>query len=102
MTLLTPPPVDPEDHEMLVPSSDFPTEGPLPVEVLAGAPADTTNTVDAQAVDDPASARFTWTVEKFSRLNVKKLYSDPFNVGGFKWRILIFPKGTMQTICQCI
>lgn len=53
--------------------------------VLAGAPADTTNTVDAQAVDDPASARFTWTVEKFSRLNVKKLYSDPFNVGGFKW-----------------
>ncbi|WMV31567.1 hypothetical protein MTR67_024952, partial [Solanum verrucosum] len=93
MTLLTPPPIDPEDHEMLVPSSDFPTEGPQPMEVLAVAPAVTTNTVDAQAVDDPASARFTWTVEKFSRLNVKKLYSDPFNVGGFKWRILIFPKG---------
>ncbi|XP_049403180.1 ubiquitin C-terminal hydrolase 12-like [Solanum stenotomum] len=93
MTLLTPPPIDPEDHEMLVPSSDFPTEGPQPMEVLAVAPAVPTNTVDAQAVDDPASARFTWTVEKFSRLNVKKLYSDPFNVGGFKWRILIFPKG---------
>uniref|UniRef100_A0A0V0H703 Putative ovule protein n=1 Tax=Solanum chacoense TaxID=4108 RepID=A0A0V0H703_SOLCH len=62
------------------------------MEVLAVAPAVPTNTVDAQAVDDPASARFTWTVEKFSRLNVKK-YSDVFDIGGYKWRILIFPKG---------
>lgn len=53
--------------------------------VLAVAPAETTNTVDAQAVDNPATGRFTWTVEKFSRLNMKKLYSDPFKVGGYKW-----------------
>ncbi|KAG6677675.1 hypothetical protein I3843_14G037900 [Carya illinoinensis] len=96
MTLMTPPPLDqqqqqqqPDDDEMLVPHTDFP-EGPQPMEV---AQAETANTVDTQAVDDPPSARFTWTIENFSRLNNKKLYSDTFFVGGYKWRILIFPKG---------
>ncbi|GMY23515.1 ubiquitin carboxyl-terminal hydrolase 12-like isoform X6 [Fagus crenata] len=109
MTLMTPPPLDQqqqpppppqpqpqpqpqqqqEDDEMLVPHTDFP-EGPQPMEV---AQAETASTVDAQAVDDPPSARFTWTIENFSRLNAKKLYSDVFFVGGYKWRILIFPKG---------
>ncbi|OIT27340.1 PREDICTED: ubiquitin carboxyl-terminal hydrolase 12-like [Nicotiana attenuata] len=90
MTLMTPPPVDPEEDEMLVPNSDFPVEGPQPMEV---ATADTASTVDGPSVDDPPSARFTWTIENFSRLNTKKLYSDVFHVGGYKWRILIFPKG---------
>nr|XP_016484081.1 PREDICTED: ubiquitin carboxyl-terminal hydrolase 12-like [Nicotiana tabacum] len=90
MTLMTPPPVDPEEDEMLVPNSDFPVEGPQPMEV---ATADTASTVDGPPVDDPPSARFTWTIENFSRLNSKKLYSDVFHVGGYKWRILIFPKG---------
>ncbi|XP_028053100.1 ubiquitin carboxyl-terminal hydrolase 12-like isoform X3 [Camellia sinensis] len=90
MTLVTPPPLDQEDDEMLVPHSDFATEGPQPMEV---APAETANTVDAQAVDDPPSARFTWTIENFARLNTKKLYSEVFYVGGYKWRVLIFPKG---------
>ncbi|XP_040994177.1 ubiquitin C-terminal hydrolase 12-like isoform X2 [Juglans microcarpa x Juglans regia] len=95
MTLMTPPPLDQqqqqqqqEDDEMLVPHTDFP-EGPQPME----AQTETANTVDTQAVDDPPSARFTWTIENFSRLNNKKLYSDIFFVGGYKWRILIFPKG---------
>ncbi|XP_010312501.2 ubiquitin C-terminal hydrolase 12 isoform X3 [Solanum lycopersicum] len=90
MTLMTPPPVEPEDEEMLVPNSDFPVEGPQPMEV---ATADTASTVEGPQVDDPPSGRFAWTIEKFSRLNVKKLYSEVFNVGGYKWRILIFPKG---------
>ncbi|XP_035546154.1 ubiquitin carboxyl-terminal hydrolase 13-like isoform X2 [Juglans regia] len=96
MTLMTPPPLDQQqqqqqqdDDEMLVPHTDFP-EGPQPMEV---AQTETANTVDTQAVDDPPSARFTWTIENFSRLNTKKLYSDIFFVGGYKWRILIFPKG---------
>ncbi|XP_055831418.1 ubiquitin C-terminal hydrolase 12-like isoform X2 [Solanum dulcamara] len=84
MTLMTPPPVEPEDEEMLVPNSDFPVEGPQPMEA---------STVEGPQVDDPPSARFAWTIENFSRLNVKKLYSEVFNVGGYKWRILIFPKG---------
>ncbi|XP_076909747.1 ubiquitin C-terminal hydrolase 12-like [Bidens hawaiensis] len=91
MTLMTPPPIDPEEEEMLVPHSEFPTaEGPQPMDV---APAEATNTVDASVVDDPPSARFTWTIENFSRLSGKKLYSDAFFVGGYKWRVLIFPKG---------
>lgn len=91
MTLLTPPPIDQaEDEQMLVPHADFVPEGPQPMEV---APAEATNTVDAQAVDEPPSARFTWKIENFSKLNMKKQYSDVFLVGGYKWRVLIFPKG---------
>ncbi|KAL8538971.1 hypothetical protein ACS0TY_000829 [Phlomoides rotata] len=91
MTLLTHPPIDQaEDEEMLVPHADFTPEGPQPMEV---APAEATSTVDAQAADDPPSARFTWSIENFSKLNAKKQYSEVFVVGGFKWRVLIFPKG---------
>lgn len=49
------------------------------------APAEAASAVDAQSVDDPPSARFTWTIDNFSRINTKKLYSDTFNVGGYKW-----------------
>lgn len=49
------------------------------------AQADTAGTVETQAVEDPPSGRFTWTIENFSRLNTKKLYSDIFYVGGYKW-----------------
>ncbi|XWS74671.1 hypothetical protein CRYUN_Cryun01aG0018000 [Craigia yunnanensis] len=88
MTLMTPPPLDQEDDEMLVPHNDL-VDGPQPMEVAPEA----ASAVGAQAVDDPPSGRFTWTIENFSRLNNKKLYSDIFFVGGYKWRILIFPKG---------
>ncbi|KAK8662170.1 hypothetical protein V6N13_091757 [Hibiscus sabdariffa] len=54
---------------------------------------ETASKVDAQAVDDPPSGRFTWKIENISKLNTKKLYSDIFFIGGYKWRILIFPKG---------
>ncbi|XP_042511240.1 ubiquitin C-terminal hydrolase 12 isoform X5 [Macadamia integrifolia] len=78
-----------EDEEMLVPHSDF-ADGPQPMEV---AQAETASTVENQPVEDPPSSRFTWTIENFTRLNAKKHYSDVFFVGGFKWRVLIFPKG---------
>ncbi|KAG5549832.1 hypothetical protein RHGRI_014966 [Rhododendron griersonianum] len=90
MTLMTPPPLDQEDDEMLVPHSDLAPNGPQPMEVV---PAEAANVVDTQSVDDPPSARFTWTIENFTRLNTKKLYSEIFLVGGYKWRVLIFPKG---------
>ncbi|CAK7325156.1 unnamed protein product [Dovyalis caffra] len=98
MTLMTPPPLDQqEDDEMLVPHTEF-ADGPQPMEggalnFLSVSQAETATAVDAQSVDDPPSARFTWTIDNFSRLNTKKLYSDVFVVGGYKWRILIFPKG---------
>ncbi|XP_026415216.1 ubiquitin carboxyl-terminal hydrolase 12-like isoform X1 [Papaver somniferum] len=89
MTLMTPPPLDQEDDEMLVPHSEF-VEGPQPMEVTT---AEAVSTVENQPVEDPASSRFTWTIENFSRLNTKKHYSDVFTVGAYKWRVLIFPKG---------
>ncbi|KAG6434216.1 hypothetical protein SASPL_105839 [Salvia splendens] len=91
MTLLTPPQIDAEGEQMLVPHSDFAPEGPQPMEV-ASAEA-TATAVDAQVVDEPPSARFTWKIENFSKVNTKKQYSEVFLVGGYKWRILTFPKG---------
>ncbi|XP_069147745.1 ubiquitin C-terminal hydrolase 13-like isoform X11 [Solanum lycopersicum] len=88
MTIMTPAPTD-EEEEMLVPRSDLVFEGPQPME----AQAETGNDVEKQPPEDPQTSRFTWKIDNFSRLNVKKLYSDPFVVGGYKWRILIFPKG---------
>ncbi|CAN4119124.1 unnamed protein product [Withania somnifera] len=78
-----------EDEEMLVPRSDLVFEGPQPMEVQA----ETGNDVEKQPPEDPQTSRFTWKIDNFSRLNIKKLYSDTFVVGGYKWRILIFPKG---------
>ncbi|XXG73090.1 hypothetical protein AAC387_Pa07g2067 [Persea americana] len=82
---------------MLVPHSDFATEGPQPMEVAPQTEA--ASTVENQPVEDPPSSRFTWTIENFSRLNTKKHYSDVFFVGGYKWRVLIFPKGNNVTTC---
>ncbi|CAK9152990.1 unnamed protein product [Ilex paraguariensis] len=96
MTMLTPQPLDQEDEEMLVPHTELvegpqPLEGPQPMEVVAQ--GETANAVENHAVDEPQESRFPWTIENFSRMNVKKLYSDSFTVGGYKWRVLIFPKG---------
>ncbi|XP_019267242.1 PREDICTED: ubiquitin carboxyl-terminal hydrolase 12 isoform X1 [Nicotiana attenuata] len=97
MTMLNPQPLDQhEEEEMLVPHSDLVegpqplVEGPQPMEV---APAENASTGESQAVDEPQASRFTWTIDNFSRLSVKKLYSEAFVVGSYKWRVLIFPKG---------
>ncbi|KAK2364550.1 MATH domain and coiled-coil domain-containing protein [Trifolium repens] len=37
--------------------------------------------------------KFTWKIENFSHLNATELYSDPIILGGYPWRILLFPKG---------
>ncbi|KAK8504388.1 hypothetical protein V6N13_025065 [Hibiscus sabdariffa] len=89
MTLMATPPVDQEDEEMLVPHSDV-VEGPQPMEV---GQVESASTAENQQVEEPQSLKFTWTIENFSRLNTKKHYSDIFVVGGYKWRVLIFPKG---------
>ncbi|KAL2600182.1 hypothetical protein AAZV13_10G096600 [Glycine max] len=118
MTLMTPPPMDvidsfflflsflpqlnsiaftqqqqqQEHDEMLVPRSDLP-EGPQPMEAQAEIPSTVdAPTVDAPTVDDTPTAKFTWTIDNFSSIS-QKLFSDIFCVGGYKWRILIFPKG---------
>ncbi|XP_055829914.1 ubiquitin C-terminal hydrolase 13-like isoform X2 [Solanum dulcamara] len=80
---------DREDEETLLPLSDLAGEGPQ----LIDAPVVTGNDGENQLPEDPQTFRFTFKVENFSRLNVKKFYSDDFSGGGYKWRILIFPKG---------
>ncbi|KAI3512031.1 hypothetical protein L1887_19194 [Cichorium endivia] len=100
MTMMTPQPLDQEDEEMLVPHTELvegplaldgtpPVEGPRPMEVAEVV----SSTAENQAADETQASRFTWAIENFSRQNNKKLYSDIFVVGGYKWRVLIFPKG---------
>lgn len=43
------------------------------------------NTAENQAIEEPQASRFTWTIDNFTRLNAKKLYSEIFIVGGYKW-----------------
>ncbi|KAK8661495.1 hypothetical protein V6N13_091097 [Hibiscus sabdariffa] len=37
--------------------------------------------------------RYTWKIEKFSQTNKRELRSNAFEVGGYKWYILIYPQG---------
>ncbi|XP_020097199.1 ubiquitin carboxyl-terminal hydrolase 12-like isoform X2 [Ananas comosus] len=91
MTMMTPPPTrDQEDDEMLVPHQEI-ADGAQPMEVVAQTEA--VSTAENQQAEEIPSTSFTWTIENFSRLNVKKHYSDIFIDGGYKWRVLIFPKG---------
>lgn len=89
--MMNQPPLDQEDEEMLVPHSDVVVEGPQPMEAVTQAEAN--NAAENQTPEEPPTSKFTWTIESFSRLNTKKHYSEIFVVGGYKWRILIFPKG---------
>ncbi|KAE8037653.1 hypothetical protein FH972_010226 [Carpinus fangiana] len=84
MTVMTPAPIDQqEDEEMLVPHSDLAENNHQPVDVVTQ--PETASTVENQPVEDPPSSRFTWRIDNFFRLNTKKLYSDIFSVGGYKW-----------------
>ncbi|KAH0981916.1 hypothetical protein GBA52_009093 [Prunus armeniaca] len=49
--------------------------------------------MEEEEEEDLVSGTFTWRIDNFSTLNKQKHYSDVFVVGGYKWRILIFPKG---------
>jgi ubiquitin carboxyl-terminal hydrolase 7 len=48
-------------------------------------PAEPAATVENQQIEDPPISRFTWTIENLSRVSTKKLYSEIFVVGGYKW-----------------
>ena len=40
--------------------------------------------------------KFTWQTENSSRMNVEKIYSEPFDVGGYPWMILLYPHGAQR------
>ncbi|KAL1535732.1 TNF receptor-associated factor 1a-like isoform X3 [Salvia divinorum] len=37
--------------------------------------------------------KHTWKIEKFSQINKRELRSNAFEIGGYKWYILIYPQG---------
>ncbi|XP_042484059.1 TNF receptor-associated factor homolog 1b-like [Macadamia integrifolia] len=37
--------------------------------------------------------KFTWKIDNFSQINKRELRSNAFEVGGYKWYILIYPQG---------
>ncbi|TVU24932.1 hypothetical protein EJB05_27399, partial [Eragrostis curvula] len=89
-----------EDEEMLVPHQEVAAadaDAAQPMEVVAqteaASTAEVASTAESQPAEDPQTSRFTWTIENFTRFNGKKLYSEVFVIGGYKWRVLIFPKG---------
>ncbi|KAK9287862.1 hypothetical protein L1049_016304 [Liquidambar formosana] len=54
---------------------------------------------DSDDDDDPGPkpsdlyGKYTWKIEKFSQINKRELRSNAFEVGGYKWYILIYPQG---------
>ncbi|CAM6012936.1 unnamed protein product [Sphagnum balticum] len=86
---MTAPPLD-EDDDMLVPPQDF-NDGIEAMEVVGQ--GETVSTVDNYPADNPQTGKFTWTLDHFSKINLRKHYSECFMVGGYKWRVLLFPKG---------
>jgi hypothetical protein len=46
---------------------------------------ETVSTVDNHPADNPQTGKFTWTLDHFSKINLRKHYSECFMVGGYKW-----------------
>eukprot|EP00252_Welwitschia_mirabilis_P016662 TRINITY_DN3688_c0_g2_i2.p1 TRINITY_DN3688_c0_g2~~TRINITY_DN3688_c0_g2_i2.p1 ORF type:complete len:1108 (+),score=261.03 TRINITY_DN3688_c0_g2_i2:336-3659(+) len=87
---MAPAPLQQEDEEMVVPQQEVKEETQMDEDM---APCETPSTAEVQPPEDPTSSRFTWTIHNFTKLNVRKAYSEIFSVGGYKWRVLIFPRG---------
>mmetsp|Transcript_19656 Transcript_19656/g.42954 ORF Transcript_19656/g.42954 Transcript_19656/m.42954 type:complete len:1106 (-) Transcript_19656:700-4017(-) len=49
--------------------------------------------VDAKPADDGLEGSYVWKVHDFSKVKDRMHYSESFTVAGFKWRVLMFPKG---------
>lgn len=48
---------------------------------------------DTGAKPSELYGKYTWKIEKFSQINKRELRSNAFEVGGYKWYILIYPQG---------
>ena len=49
--------------------------------------------MDDMAVESKDEGSFTWDINKFKEIKDEELYSEDFTIGGYKWRLNIFPKG---------
>ncbi|XP_034681948.1 uncharacterized protein LOC117911654 [Vitis riparia] len=48
-------------------------------------------------IKEPVDGTFTWVIENFSTLKEKVMYSDVFTVEDFKWKLILYPKGSSKT-----
>ncbi|XWS39219.1 hypothetical protein CRYUN_Cryun18bG0031600 [Craigia yunnanensis] len=48
---------------------------------------------DGGPIPSELYGKYTWKIEKFSQINKRELRSNAFEVGGYKWYILIYPQG---------
>ncbi|XP_077239332.1 TNF receptor-associated factor homolog 1b-like [Tasmannia lanceolata] len=54
---------------------------------------DTDDDDDCGAKPSELYVKFTWKIENFSKISKREHQSDAFEVGGYKWYILIYPQG---------
>ncbi|KAF8388196.1 hypothetical protein HHK36_026862 [Tetracentron sinense] len=54
---------------------------------------DTDDDDDCGAKPSELFGKFTWKIENFSQISKRELRSNAFEVGGYKWYILIYPQG---------
>ncbi|GAU17571.1 hypothetical protein TSUD_341150 [Trifolium subterraneum] len=46
--------------------------------------------------------KFTWKVENFSRLKTDEVYSEPFVIGGYPWKLCLLPKDGDEDDCLAL
>ncbi|GER30569.1 ubiquitin carboxyl-terminal hydrolase [Striga asiatica] len=49
--------------------------------------------VQNQSLEACKVTKLAWKIDNFSKLNVKKLFSQTCSIAGYKWRIFVYPKG---------
>ncbi|KAK1418844.1 hypothetical protein QVD17_27991 [Tagetes erecta] len=54
---------------------------------------DTDDDYDCVGKPSELYGKYTWKIDKFSQINKRELRSNAFEVGGYKWYILIYPQG---------
>ena len=47
----------------------------------------------SSALSEALYDEFSWRVRDFSKVSEEYLYSEIFSIGGFKWRLLLYPRG---------
>ncbi|KAJ4894265.1 TRAF-like family protein [Raphanus sativus] len=50
----------------------------------------------------PSNPKFSWTVNKFSKLKEHRYVSDKFLMGGKNWALSLYPKGVITSDCKSI
>ena len=47
------------------------------------------------------TGEYVWKVENFSKLGVDQIRSECFEIGGYAWQLLLFPRGEFGGEFEC-